>query len=48
VVLEYRVPLLVLGAVMIPLGLIVYGWAASKRSVWIVTDVGAPYFREAW
>jgi len=48
VVLEYRVPLLVLGAVMIPIGLIVYGWAASKRSVWIVTDVGAPYFREAW
>jgi hypothetical protein len=26
------------------LGLIVYGWAPEKRSVWIVTDVGAAIF----
>lgn len=41
---EYRVPLLIPGAVMVPLGLLMYGWAAEKRLTWIVTDVGAAIF----
>jgi MFS family permease len=41
---EYRVPLLVPGAVMIPIGLILYGWGAEQRLAWIVIDIGAAVF----
>ncbi|KAE9366825.1 MFS multidrug transporter [Stipitochalara longipes BDJ] len=41
---EYRVPLLVPGALMVPLGLLMYGWGAEQRLVWIVTDIGAAIF----
>ena len=44
VVPEYRVPLLVPGALMMPIGLIIYGWSAEQRLEWIVTDIGAAIF----
>lgn len=44
VVPEYRVPLMLPGAVLVPVGLIWYGWAAQSRAHWIVTDIGAGVF----
>ena len=38
---EYRVPLMVPGAVLIPICLFWYGWAAEARVHWNITDVGA-------
>ena len=38
---EYRVPLMLPGAVLIPAGLLIYGWAAQERTFWLVPDVGA-------
>jgi len=37
---EYRVPMLVPGAILVPMGLVWYGWAAEKRLHWIVPDIG--------
>ncbi|KAI4867677.1 bicyclomycin resistance protein [Hypoxylon rubiginosum] len=37
---EYRLPLLPLGAVLIPAGLFIYGWTASFRVHWIVPIIG--------
>ncbi|KAK6949555.1 hypothetical protein Daesc_009638 [Daldinia eschscholtzii] len=37
---EYRVPLMIPGAILIPLGLLIYGWTAEKHLPWIVPDVG--------
>ncbi|XDG08612.1 hypothetical protein ABKA04_008227 [Annulohypoxylon sp. FPYF3050] len=37
---EYRVPLMIPGAILIPLGLFVYGWTAEKHAHWIVPDIG--------
>jgi len=37
---EFRVPIMVPGAVLVPLGLFVYGWAAQKHTHWIVVDLG--------
>jgi MFS family permease len=44
VVPEYRVPMLVPGALMMPIGLFIYGWSADQRLLWIVTDIGAAIF----
>ena len=41
---EYRVPLMIPGAVLIPLGLFIYGWSAEKHYHWIVPDVGIAIF----
>ncbi|MCJ1290234.1 hypothetical protein MMC34_001770 [Xylographa carneopallida] len=41
---EYRVPLMVPGAVLLPAGLLWYGWAGAARAPWIVTDLGAAIF----
>ena len=41
---EYRVPLMVPGAVLIPLGLFLYGWSAERYTHWIVPDVGIGIF----
>ncbi|KAI0123394.1 major facilitator superfamily transporter [Xylariales sp. AK1849] len=41
---EYRVPLMVPGAVLIPLGLFMYGWAAERQFHWIVPDIGIGIF----
>jgi MFS family permease len=41
---EYRVPLMIPGAVIIPIGLFWYGWAAESRALWIVPDIGIAIF----
>jgi MFS family permease len=41
---EYRVPLLVPGGLLIPIGLLWYGWAAEAHTHWIVPDIGALIF----
>ena len=37
---EFRVPVMVPGAVLVPLGLIMYGWTAHFRLHWILPDIG--------
>ncbi|KAM0252337.1 hypothetical protein ACHAQJ_007775 [Trichoderma viride] len=41
---EYRVPYFIVGVVSLPLGLILYGWAAEYKVVWPVVDIGAAIF----
>lgn len=41
---EYRVPLMIPGTVLIPVGLLWYGWAARAHAPWAVVDVGAAFF----
>ncbi|KAI1378896.1 MFS general substrate transporter [Hypoxylon crocopeplum] len=41
---EYRVPLMVPGALLIPLGLLMYGWTAERHTHWIVPDIGIAIF----
>ena len=41
---EYRLPLLLPGALMIPIGLVWYGWSAQKHLHWIMPDIGAAIF----
>ena len=38
---EYRVPLMLPGALLVPAGLFAYGWAAQARAFWLVPDVCA-------
>ncbi|KAI1105777.1 MFS general substrate transporter [Jackrogersella minutella] len=37
---EYRIPLMISGAILIPLGLFIYGWTAERHVHWIVPDIG--------
>lgn len=41
---EYRVPLMLPGAVIIPVGLFWYGWTAQARDFWILPDIGVAIF----
>ncbi|KAI1134512.1 MFS general substrate transporter [Hypoxylon sp. FL0543] len=41
---EFRVPMMVPGAVLIPVGLLVYGWTAELKTHWIGPNVGALLF----
>lgn len=41
---EFRVPLMLPGIVLLPVGMLVYGWAAAHRWHWIVVDVGIAIF----
>jgi len=41
---EFRVPLMLPGAVLVPAGLLVYGWCAQRRTHWLGPDVGAAVF----
>ena len=41
---EYRLPLLLPGALMLPIGLLWYGWSAQKHLHWIMPDIGAAIF----
>ncbi|KUJ15750.1 MFS multidrug transporter [Mollisia scopiformis] len=41
---EYRVPLMLPGAIIIPIGLFWYGWSAQARSFWILPDIGIAIF----
>ncbi|KAB5572470.1 major facilitator superfamily transporter [Coniochaeta sp. 2T2.1] len=37
---EFRVPMMIPGAVMTPVGLLIYGWSAQYRVHWIVPNIG--------
>ncbi|KAJ9162287.1 MFS general substrate transporter [Coniochaeta hoffmannii] len=37
---EFRVPMMVPGAIMTPVGLLVYGWSAQYHVHWIVPNIG--------
>lgn len=37
---EFRVPMMVPGAVMTPVGLLIYGWSAQYHVHWIVPNIG--------
>lgn len=37
---EYRVPLMVPGAILVLTGLLIYGWTAQHRLHWIAPDIG--------
>lgn len=41
---EFRVPWMVPGVVLTPVGLFWYGWAAERGAPWAVVDVGAAVF----
>ncbi|KAL7800136.1 major facilitator superfamily domain-containing protein [Trichoderma ceciliae] len=41
---EFRVPYLVPGVVLVPLGLMLYGWAAEHTVAWPVVDIGVAIF----
>jgi multidrug resistance protein len=41
---EFRVPLMVPGAVLVPVGLFWYGWTAEKQTHWILPNIGAAIF----
>ncbi|KAE9364603.1 MFS general substrate transporter [Stipitochalara longipes BDJ] len=38
---EFHVPLMLPGAILTPIGLFMYGWAAQRQMQWIVVDIGA-------
>jgi MFS family permease len=38
---EFRVPIMIPGYLLGPVGLFIYGWAAEKHLQWIVVDIGA-------
>jgi MFS family permease len=40
---EYRLPPLIPGSVVIPIGLFLYGWSAEKHTHWIVPIVGTMF-----
>lgn len=41
---EYRLPLLLVSSVLIPAGLVWYGWSAQKKLHWIMPCIGAAVF----
>lgn len=41
---EFRVPLMVVGVLMLPIGLFWLGWSAQAHIAWIMVDIGAVIF----
>lgn len=41
---EYRLPLLIPGAFLVPIGLLWYGWSTEKHLHWIMPDIGMVIF----
>ncbi|KAI1384998.1 MFS general substrate transporter [Hypoxylon trugodes] len=41
---EFRVPMMVPGAVLVPVGLVIYGWTAEYKTHWIGPNIGAMIF----
>lgn len=41
---EFRVPLMVPGAVLVPIGLFLYGWTAQYQLHWILPNIGVAIF----
>ncbi|PVI06408.1 MFS general substrate transporter, partial [Periconia macrospinosa] len=40
---EYRLPAMILGMILIPIGLFLYGWTAEKRVHWIAPLIGTGF-----
>ncbi|KAF5720128.1 major facilitator superfamily transporter [Fusarium mundagurra] len=38
---EFRIPMMVPSAILVPIGLLIYAWTAEKRTYWIGPNVGA-------
>ena len=41
---EFRAPLMVPGALLVPIGLFIYGWSAQYHVFWLVPNIGAFLF----
>jgi multidrug resistance protein len=41
---EFRVPIMIPGAVLVPAGLLIYGWTAQFHTHWIGPNIGAAVF----
>lgn len=41
---EFRVPLMIPGAMFVPIGLFIYGWGARPSVHWIVPNIGSAIF----
>ncbi|KAG9236349.1 MFS multidrug transporter-like protein [Amylocarpus encephaloides] len=41
---EFRVPLMIPGALLVPIGLFIYGWTAQAKTHWIAPNIGAAIF----
>ncbi|CZT41675.1 related to multidrug resistant protein [Rhynchosporium secalis] len=41
---EYRVPMMIPGAIAMPIGLFWYGWSVQERLLWIMPDIGIAIF----
>lgn len=41
---EFRIPMMVPGAVIVPIGLLIYGWSAQYTVHWIVPNIGVALF----
>lgn len=41
---EFRVPLMIPGACLVPIGLFIYGWTSFYQTHWIVPNIGAAIF----
>ena len=41
---EFRVPIMVPGSFLVPIGLFLYGWSAQEHTHWIVPNIGATIF----
>ena len=41
---EFRVPLMIPSALLVPIGLFIYGWTAANRTHWIGPDVGVAIY----
>ena len=37
---EFRLPLLLVGALVTPIGLLIYAWTADNKILWIGPDIG--------
>ena len=41
---EFRIPFILVGAVLVPVGLLWYGWSAQAHNPWIVPNLGTAVF----
>ena len=38
---EFRIPLMIIGSILVPIGLFIYGWTAQYHTHWIGPNIGA-------
>lgn len=41
---EFRIPLMIPGSILVPVGLFIYGWTAQEHTHWIGPNIGAAIF----